>query len=88
VQEHRRLRLPARLCREPLHSEVQCRVDGDTCDFSNDCCSGLCRIDSNTCAPDRAPIADAGSNVTVPRHVLHTLPNASSDPDGTTLEYT
>jgi len=69
-------------------SEVQCRVDGDTCDFSNDCCSGLCRMDSNTCAPDRAPIADAGSNVTVPRHVQHTLSNASSDPDGTTLEYT
>jgi hypothetical protein len=69
-------------------SEVQCRVDGDTCDFSNDCCSGLCRMDSNTCAPDRAPIAEAGGDVTVPRHVLHTLSNASSDPDGTTLEYT
>ncbi len=70
-------------------SEVQCRVDGDTCDFSNHCCSGLCRIDSNTCAPDRAPIAAAGDpSVTVPRHVLFTLPNTSTDPDGTTLEYT
>lgn len=69
-------------------SEVQCRVDGDTCDFANDCCSGLCRLDSNTCAPDQAPIADAGGDVTVPRHVAFTLPNASVDPDGTTIEYT
>src|SRR5512139_166041 len=69
-------------------SEVQCRVDGDTCGFSNDCCSGLCRIDTNTCAPDRAPVADAGADATVPRHVLFTLSNASTDLDGTALEYT
>ncbi|WP_242361909.1 MULTISPECIES: Ig-like domain-containing protein [Anaeromyxobacter] len=69
-------------------SEVQCRVDGDTCGFSNECCSGLCRMDTNTCAPDRAPVADAGADATVPRHVPFTLSNASSDPDGTALEYT
>lgn len=69
-------------------SEVQCRVDGDTCSFTNDCCSGLCRLDSNTCAPDQAPIADAGDSLEVPRHVSFTLPNRSADPDGTTLEYT